>query len=100
MASARRPNQGASASLQLPLTILIFIVLFSLVLYVAVVPDAGEGPLPTVSDIESSLNQKTYKQVAHRAEQKLRSTVKHKREQLKKACKIMILYRPLFLEFK
>jgi hypothetical protein len=85
MAAYRRPNQGARASLQLPLTILIFIVLFSLVVYVAVVPDAGEGPLPTVSDMEKALEHKQFQQVAHQAEQRLRSTVKHKREQLKKA---------------
>jgi hypothetical protein len=59
--------------------------LFSLVLYVAVVPDAGEGPLPTAADMEKALEHNQYKEVAQQAEQRLRSTVKHKREQLKKA---------------
>ena len=89
MTPPRRQNQAASASLQLPLTFLIIIVLSSLVFYVAFVPDAGEGPLPTSADLSQALEQKQYKQVAKQAEQRLRSTVKqtvrHKREQLQKA---------------
>jgi hypothetical protein len=92
MATFRRPGRQNN-SLQLPLTIFIFFVLFSLVLYVAVVPDAGEGPLAINSDGSASSNvngsangnSHSYKQVARVAEQRLRSTVSQKREQLAKA---------------
>ena len=88
MTAPRRPNQAAS-SLQLPLTVLVFIVMSTLVFYVAFAPDAGEGPIPTSADLSQALEQKQYKQVARQAEQRLRSTVKqtvrHKREQLQKA---------------
>ena len=76
MATIRRPGQQSN-SLQLPLTIFIFFVLFSLILYAAIVPDAGESPIP--------VNNHSYKQVARVAEQRLRSTVSQKREQLAKA---------------
>jgi hypothetical protein len=80
MTTIRRPGRKSN-SLQLPLTIFIFFILFSLILYVAVVPDAGEGPIP----VTGGANGKGYKQVARVAQQRLRSTVSQKREQLAKA---------------
>jgi hypothetical protein len=85
MAVVRRPNQGASSAFQLPLTILIFLVLFTLIIYVAIVPDAGDGPLPTVAEMKENVEHHNYKQVAHQAEQRLRSTFNNKRQQIKKA---------------
>jgi hypothetical protein len=88
MATIRRPGQRNN-SLQLPLTIFIFFILFSLILYVAVVPGAGESPIPVSNDADAngnaSLNKHSYKQAARVAEQRLRSTVSQKREQLAKA---------------
>jgi hypothetical protein len=86
MTAIRRPGRRSN-SLQLPLTIFIFFILFSLVLYVAVVPDAGEGPLPVNGDADAnaSANNHSYKQVARVATQRLRSSVSQKREQLAKA---------------
>jgi hypothetical protein len=88
MTAIRRPNQGAP--FQLPLTILIFIVLFSLVVYVAVVPDAGDGPMPLVPvpggpQVGLPAYRTKYQQVAQQVDQRLRSTVQRKRQQIQKA---------------
>lgn len=109
MVPRQRPRHLESSSLHTPLSILALIVFFSLIFYVAVVGDAGNGPMSTAAEKGQGLEHKQYEQVAKQAEehlkkvmeqafeydgykevakqakQRLRSTVTHKREQLKKA---------------
>lgn len=75
------PSRNQKQAFHLPLTLLIFFVLFLLVLYFAVVPDPGDGPLKPVGASQSQ----RYQKIAHQAEQKLRSSVRKKKELLSKA---------------
>lgn len=66
----------------LQLTLLIFFILFLLVLYFAEVPDPGQNPLLMAAGTSQS---QRYHKVARQAEQKLRASVKKKKELLSKA---------------
>ena len=87
---ARRPPPRSGVQSQgTLLTTFLFLVLFSVILYVAVVPDAGEIPISNAPDLGqgSGGSGKTehYKQVVGHAEEKLRHKVVEKRHQLSKA---------------
>lgn len=99
MTAIRRPASTAG-SLQVPLTILVFVVIVTLCVYVLLVPDAQtpgsveqklhipESARAELNKVEHALVEeipKEYRLVAERAEQKLRSTVQHQREQFAKA---------------
>jgi len=75
------PPRNYRQAFHLPLTLLIFFILFLLVLYFAVVPDPGESPLMPTGTSQSQ----RYHKVARQAEQKLRASVRKKKELLSKA---------------
>jgi hypothetical protein len=74
-------QQPGIQAFQLPVTILLFFILFLVVLDVAVVPDPGDNPMIPAAASQSQ----RYQKVAHQAEQKLRTNVRHKQELLSKA---------------
>ena len=85
-----REQQQQPPDIQVPFMILIFLVFFSLVIYVATVPDFDDidpnKPLPSLQEMkEEVIKHHQFKQVAQQAEQRLRSTVFQKRQQISKA---------------
>eukprot|EP00980_Cylindrotheca_fusiformis_P018940 scaffold6331_cov195-Cylindrotheca_fusiformis.AAC.4 len=77
----RNFQQPGIQAFQLPLTILVFFILFLVLLDVAVVPDPGNNPMMP----EGASQSQRYQKVAHQAEQKLRSSIRRKQESLSKA---------------
>ena len=69
------PPRNYRQAFHLPLTLLIFFILFLLVLYFAVVPDPGENPLMPAGTSQSQ----RYHKVARQAEEKLRASVRKKK---------------------
>ena len=89
MTVVSRPGHNSGAAGNAPLvkalTILIPVVVFLLVLYFASTPEAGKSPLQRAVEVEKSLQNIPYQKVAAVAGERLRSTVRHKEEQLANA---------------
>ena len=94
MSAARRSHStmrgGVSASLQVPLILLVLLSFMTLLVYLVMVPEAnvqGSGGLDSRStvNIPNGSGAHIYREKLHRVEEGLRSTVQRKREQFAKA---------------
>lgn len=89
MTVVSRPTQNGGGVANTPLvkalTILISLVVFLLMLYLSMTPEAGKSPLQRAVEVEKSLQNIPYDKVAKVAGEKIRSTVRRKEEQLANA---------------
>lgn len=86
MTAPRHPRDLQARTMRFQMAIVVCLLLILLFVYVAMVPNAGEkiplNPLLDVRTVEEAIERQP---VVRRAEQRLRSTVQKKRDQLKKA---------------